>query len=81
MVTNFFAKIGVVEFTLWQQELLPGCELLVEGPTTGSVPTVAESLRVDGQPAGKAVKGDKVTFALPEKARRQDKVFLLQPVE
>ena len=28
----------------------------------------------------KAVKGDKVTFALPEKARRQDKVFLLQPI-
>jgi len=24
---------------------------------------------------------EKVTFALPEKARRQDKVFLLQPVE
>jgi len=81
IVSNFFAKIGVVEFTLWQQELLPGCELLVEGPTTGAVQTTAETLRVDGQPADKAVKGDKVTFALPEKARRQDKVFLLQPVE
>jgi putative protease len=81
VVSNFFAKIGVVEFTLWQQELLPGCELLVEGPTTGAVQTVAESLRVDGQPADRAVKGDKVTFALPEKARRQDKVFLLAPVE
>jgi len=80
IVSNFFAKIGVVEFTLWQQELLPGCELLVEGPTTGAVQTVAESIRVDGQPADKAVKGDKVTFALPEKARRQDKVFLLQPI-
>lgn len=81
VVSNFFAKIGVVEFTLWQQELLPGCELLVEGPTTGAVQTVVENLRVDGQPADKAVKNDKVTFALPEKARRQDKVFLLQPVE
>jgi len=81
VVSNYFAKIGVVEFTLWQQELLPGCELLVEGPTTGAVQTIAESIRVDGQPASKAVKGDKVTFALPEKARRQDKVFLLQPVE
>ena len=81
IVSNFFAKIGVVEFTLWQQELQPGCELLVEGPTTGAVQTLAETLRVDGQPADRAVKGDKVTFALPEKARRQDKVFLLQPVE
>jgi putative protease len=81
VVSNYFAKIGVVEFTLWQQELRPGCELVVEGPTTGAVQTVAETLRVDGQPAGKAVKGDKVTFALPEKARRQDKVFLLAPAE
>ena len=80
-VTNFFAKIGVVEFTLWQKELLPDCELLVEGPTTGAVQTHVESLRVDGKPAARAVKGDKVTFALPEKAHRQDKVFLLQPVD
>ncbi|MDF7826233.1 U32 family peptidase [Pontiellaceae bacterium B12227] len=79
-VTNFFAKIGVVEFKLWQQELLPGCEILVEGPTTGAVQIHLESLRVDGQPADKAVKNDMVTFALPEKVRRQDKVFLLQPV-
>jgi putative protease len=78
VVTNFFSKIGVVEFTLWQQELQPGCELLVEGPTTGAVQTHVESLRVDGEPADKAVKDDKVTFALPEKARRQDKVFLLE---
>ncbi len=81
VVSNYFAKIGVVEFTLWQQELLPGSEILIEGPTTGAIETVAETLRVDGLPADKAVKNDKVTFALPAKARRQDKVFLLQPVE
>jgi len=80
-VSNYFAKIGVVEFTLWQQELLPGCELLVEGPMTGAVQTTVESLRVDGKPADRAVKNDQVTFALPEKVRRQDKVFLLQPVD
>lgn len=81
VVSNYFSKIGVVEFTLWQKELLPGGEILVEGPTTGAVQTHVESLRVDGQPADKAVKDDKVTFAVPEKVRRQDKVFLLQPVE
>ena len=80
VVSNYFAKIGIVEFTLWQQEFLPGCKLLVEGPTTGAVQTVAESIRVDGEPTDRAVKGDKVTFSLPEKARRQDKVYLLQPI-
>jgi putative protease len=77
-VTNYFAKIGVVEFKLWQQELLPGSEILIEGPTTGAVQLNLEELRVDGKPAVKAVKNDMVTFALPEKARRQDKVFLLK---
>lgn len=76
VVSNFFAKIGVVEFTLWQQELRPGCEILVEGPTTGALQTHVELLRVDGEPADKAVKSDKVTFALPQKARRQDKSTL-----
>ncbi len=79
VVSNYFNKIGVVEFTLWQQELLSGSKILIEGPTTGAVETVAETIRVDGQPADRAVKGDKVTFTMPAKARRQDKVFLLVP--
>jgi putative protease len=81
LVTNYFAKIGVVEFKLWQQELLPGCEILIEGPTTGAVQLHVDSLRVNGKPADRAVKNDMVTFAVPEKVRRQDKVFLLQPVQ
>ena len=80
VVSNYFNKLGVVEFILWQQELLPGSEILIEGPTTGAVETVAEEIRVDGQPSNKAVKGDKVTFAASAKVRRQDKVFVLQPV-
>jgi len=81
VVSNYFARIGICEFTLWQQELLPDCELLVEGPTTGAVQVHLDSLRVDGELAGKALKDDKVTFAVPEKVRRQDKVFLLVPAE
>jgi len=77
VVSNYFNRIGVVEFTLWQQELLPGSEILIEGPTTGVIETISETIRVEGRPADKAVKGDKVTLALPAKARRQDKVFLL----
>jgi putative protease len=79
-VTNYFAKIGVVEFKLWQQELRPDCEILVEGPTTGAVQTHVDALRVNGRPADCAVKNDMVTLAIPAKVRRQDKVFLLQPV-
>ena len=79
VVSNYFGRIGVVEFTLWQQELLPDCEILIEGPTTGAVQVHLDSLRVNGRPADKAGKSDKVTFSVPAKVRRQDKVFLLQP--
>ncbi len=80
-VSNYFAKISVVEFTLWQKELLPDCNVLVEGPTTGAVEVHIDRFRVDGNPADRAVKNDEVTFSIPVKVRRQDKVFLLQPVE
>ena len=80
-VSNYFSKVGVVEFPLWQQELLPGSEIVVEGPTTGVAQTTATTLRVEGQTVDRAVKGDIVTFALSQKARRQDKVFLLAPVD
>ncbi|MDZ8117766.1 peptidase U32 family protein [Pontiella agarivorans] len=80
LVTNYFAKIGIAEFRLWQHELKPGCEILIEGPTTGAVQFNLNELRVDGKPADRAVKNDMVTFRVPEKVRRNDKVFLLQPV-
>lgn len=79
VVSNYFNRIGVCEFILWQRELRPGCDILIEGPTTGAVQMHLESLRVEGEPADQAVKNDRITFAVPEKVRRQDKVFLLQP--
>lgn len=80
-VTNYFSKIGVAEFKLWQKEFLPGCEVLIEGPTTGAVQFKLDEFRVNGKPADTAVKNDRVTFSVPAKVRRNDKVFLLQPVE
>ncbi len=76
-VTNFFGKLGVAEFKLIKHAIHPGDQLLIEGPTTGAVRFIAENLHVDGQPAESANPGDMVTLALPAKARRQDKVFLL----
>ncbi len=76
-VSNFFAKLSVAEFKLIKHAIKPGDQLLVEGPTTGAIRFAAENLHIDGQPADSAAPGDMVTLALPNKARRQDKVFLL----
>jgi len=77
VLSNFFGKLNVAEFTLRKHELKPGDSLLIEGPTTGALRFTAENLHVNGKPAKLATPNDVVTLALPSKARRQDKLFLL----
>jgi putative protease len=78
-ISNFFGKLNVAEFKLIKHAIKPGDQLLVEGPTTGAVRFLAEGIHVDGELSESAQPGDMVTLALPAKARRQDKVFLLTP--
>lgn len=81
VISNFFQKPNVAEFTLIKHPLKPGDQLVVEGPTTGALRFEADNLHIDGKPAQSAKPGDVVTLTLPKKARRQDKVFLLTPRE
>jgi len=81
VVSNYFSKASVAEFTLRRYPLNNGDPLLVEGPTTGALRFTAENLRVDGRPAETARPGDLVTLALPRQVRRQDKVFRLLPAD
>jgi putative protease len=78
-VSNWFSKIGVMEFKLCQPALRPGERLLVIGPTTGAVEFEIESLHVAGKPTEKAGMHDVVTVPAPVKVRRSDKVFRLEP--
>jgi putative protease len=78
VLSNFFSKAAVAEFTLRRYPIKNGDRLLIEGPTTGALRFTAEGLRVGGEPATAARPDDVVTLALPRKARRQDKVFLLR---
>ena len=58
--------------------LRPGDELLVCGPTTGAVFVRPEGLRVDDAEAAEAVKGDDVTFRVPEKIRENDRLYVMR---
>lgn len=77
VVTNFFRKPGVVEFTLWKAFLRTGDHLLFEGATTGAFHHTIDEMRVDEKTVREAKQGDVVTIALPGCVRRRDKVFLL----
>jgi putative protease len=79
VLSNFFAKTSIAEFTVRRHAIKNGDSLLLEGPTTGALRFTVENLRVGGEPADEAQPNDVVTLALPRKARRQDKVFLLTP--
>ena len=58
--------------------LRPGDELLACGPTTGAVFVRPEGLRVDDAEAAEAVKGDDVTFRVPEKIRENDRLYVMR---
>jgi len=79
VISNFFSRLNVAEFKLIKHVLKIGDTVLVEGPTTGAVRAEVTELRVSGAPAEYTRIGEIVTLRLPCKARRQDKVFLLQP--
>lgn len=75
LVNNYYRKIGVMEFKLWQSKLERNSEIIVEGPTTGVVEIRAEEIRVNDESVSVAGKGDRVTIGVPRKVRRNDKVF------
>lgn len=77
-VTNWFAKLGVVEILVESAALHKGDTILVIGPSTGVVEHVVDEVRVDLKPVDEAGKGVYCSVAIPgiEKLRRADKVYI-----
>jgi len=77
-VTNFFVKIGIAEITMIADELKTNDKIVFIGPTTGALEVDINELRVDYKKVERAVKGDVVSVKVPERVRRQDKVYLMK---
>ncbi|MCZ2356253.1 MAG: U32 family peptidase [Bacteroidia bacterium] len=77
---NFFDKISVGEFKIETGTLATGDEILITGPTTGIIQTTIQELRIDNTQRTEAIKGDLVSFPLPEKVRKSDKLYKITPV-
>jgi putative protease len=73
--TNYFGGAQVAEFLMEQDELNVGDDIIIIGPTSGVIESKIESLRVNGNPAEKAIKGDKLTFSMDKKIRPSDKLY------
>ena len=76
-VVRYFSKLGVAEFKIEACELPRGSKILVTGPTTGALYSTADEIRYDLDPVDVAKKGQHISIAMPQKVRRNDKLFLV----
>lgn len=74
-VTNYFTKLGVGEFKLESYDLKVGDEVLIQGPTTGTIQLTVSEIRVDLQSVEKVGKGTPFSIPVGEKLRRGDKLY------
>lgn len=79
-VVNYYNKIKVAELKIWD-DLSVGDEIMVQGPTTGSITHVIESMQIDGKSIETAEKGLNVAIAIDTKLRENDFVYKLIPRE
>jgi putative protease len=80
-VTNFFSNLNVAEILVETGEIEAGDDFIIMGPTTGVYEGSVSEIRVDLNPAKKAVKGDKFSMKLESLVRRNDKLYKIVPAE
>jgi putative protease len=79
IVINYFAKVNAAEIVIQASvELAPGDRLIFQGPTTGSFESSIESMQVEGRPVDAVGKGQHVAIQVPQRVRRNDRVFVVQ---
>lgn len=75
-VVNYYQKAQAAEIRLWGS-LQEGDEVIIQGPTTGSVVQKAESLEIHGKRIQKAGKGDNVGVMVKKRVRPRDIIYKL----
>lgn len=65
---RYFSKLGVAEFKLEAGTLRSGDEVLIIGPTTGSMPLTLKEMRVNLIPVSVVKKGEHFSIEVPAKS-------------
>lgn len=77
-VTNYYPKAMAADILLEACGIAQGETALITGPTTGAVECTVASLRSDtNDPVERAIQGETVGLAVPEKVREGDRVYIL----
>ncbi len=78
IVMNYFAKSGMAQVAIQDQELELGDTIAIHGPTTGVVEVEVTAMRTAGNcPVERAERGSWVTLPCPLQVRENDKVYKL----
>jgi len=75
IVVNYYRKVGVAEIKVQGSTFFEGDELLIQGPSTGSLSVVVDSIHGEHVAVASAVCGTRVTIKVPRKVRPNDAVF------
>ncbi|MDE5625748.1 MAG: U32 family peptidase, partial [Muribaculaceae bacterium] len=78
---RYFSKLGVAEFYMEAGELHPGDEVVITGPTTGTLILTLDEIRVDLKPVDTVGKGQSFSIAVPSKVRPSDKLYFWRPLD
>ena len=77
-VTNYYDKLSVAVIKVESNVFNKGDNLMITGPTTGVMKLVAGELHTDDGVVKKAQKKIEVSFKVPKKIRKNDKVYVLK---
>ena len=75
-VINYYNKVEVAEIKIWD-DLAIGDELMIQGPTTGSVRHTVDSMEIHNEKTDFVKKGQNVGVKIPYKLRKNDFVYKL----
>ncbi|MDP4206077.1 MAG: peptidase U32 family protein [Bacteroidota bacterium] len=74
-VNNYFSNLGVAECKIETKDISVGDEILISGPTTGVIQMEVSEIRVDLSSVDSAAKGEVCSLPVPDKVRRNDKIY------
>lgn len=77
-VLNYYHKSSIAHLALEADDLRKGDRLLITGPTTGAVYMDVDDIHIEDKVLTHAPKGSDVTFKVPVKLRKNDKVYLVK---
>ncbi|MBD78679.1 MAG: collagenase-like protease [Crocinitomicaceae bacterium] len=77
--THYYPKLSVAAFRIDAQELKVGDNILIQGPTTGSIESKITELMVDEKFVDSAKKGEECSFKLDTVIRGTDKLYKVLP--